>query len=313
MPLLYNEDGSLNWAPLPSGARSWENPYADLYKTYDASVKNLITSADLSYKLLSSLTLKTTLGYNELNGEAFLNIVPFRGRAPEDMGNPGLVSSNTNGSKSVSIEPQISYKQFFGKGTLQGLIGGSIQNSTSKSQFLTASGVTSDALTRNLASATSITINNNSAQYRYTALFSRFSFDWDKKYLVNLSARRDGSSRFGSGKQFGNFGSFGSAYIFSEEKYIKSNLPFISFGKLRLSYGVSGNDGIGDYQYFEKYQVVDASDPYLGVKGYQTSGIFNSDYAWESSRKLETGLDLGFFNDRILFQRAILEIGRVIK
>jgi TonB-linked SusC/RagA family outer membrane protein len=303
-PSLYNEDGSLNWAPLTSGAKSWDNPYAELNRVYDASVKNLLASADLSYKLLTSLTLKTTLGYNELNGEAFLNRFPFKGRAQEEMGATGLVALNTNGAKSVSIEPQISYKQFYGKATLQGLIGGSIQNSTSKSQLLTASGFTSDALVRNLASATSYNINNNSSQYRYVALFSRFSFNWDNKYLVNLSARRDGSSRFGPGKQFGNFGSFGSAYVFSEEKYIKSTLPFISFGKLRLSYGVSGNDGIGDYQYFEKYQIVDASDPYLGVKGYQTSGIFNSDYAWESSRKLETGLDLGFSHDRILLSTS---------
>src|SRR5690606_32425633 len=103
--------------------------------------------------------------------------------------------------------------------------------------------------------------------------------------------RRDGSSRFGSGKQFENFGAVGLAWIFSEEGGIKKAIPFLNFGKLRGSYGTTGNDQIPDYGFYNSYQT------YLG--GLISTGLTNPDYAWEVNKKLEAALELGFFKDRI--------------
>ena len=66
---------------------------------------------------------------------------------------------------------------------------------------------------------------------------------------MNLSYRRDGSSKFGPNYKWGDFGAIGAAWIFSNESFIKNALPFLSFGKLRTSYGITGNDQIADYQY----------------------------------------------------------------
>jgi hypothetical protein len=142
-------------------------------------------------------------------------------------------------------------------------------------------------------------ISNTTSEYKYNAGFARLSYNWLDKYLINLSGRRDGSSRFGPGRQFGNFGSIGSAWIFSQENFVKSALTFLSFGKLRFSYGTSGNDGIGDYQFMELYNPVTLPESYRGIKLISSSGLSNPYFGWESVTKMEVGLDLGFFKDRL--------------
>src|SRR5690606_10326505 len=115
-------------------------------------------------------------------------------------------------------------------------------------------------------------------------------------YILNLTGRRDGSSRFGPGRQFGNFGAVGVAWLFSEEPFLK-NSSFISFGKLRGSYGTTGSDNIGDYQFMGTYTVT--GDDYNGVSTLAPSGIANPLFGWEVNKKLEVGLELCLFKNRV--------------
>jgi len=112
-----------------------------------------------------------------------------------------------------------------------------------------------------------------------------------------LNFRRDGSSRFGPNKKFGNFGSVGAAWVFSEEKFLKDKASWFSFGKLRSSYGVVGSDEIGDYQYLESFTASTAV--YNGSSSLVPSRIANNDFQWESTKKFELALELGFLNDRL--------------
>jgi hypothetical protein len=116
------------------------------------------------------------------------------------------------------------------------------------------------------------------------------------RYLFNGTVRRDGSSRFGPGKQFGNFGSLGLGWIFSSEPVIKKILPFLSYGKIRGSYGVTGNDQIPDYQYLSTYR---SGAIYQEISGLSPSVISNDLYSWETNRKLEAAIEMGFLKDRI--------------
>jgi hypothetical protein len=134
--------------------------------------------------------------------------------------------------------------------------------------------------------------------YRYDALYGRLSYNWQEKYLLNLTARRDGSSRFGSDRQFGSFGATGVGWIFSKERFIENNFSFLSFGKLRASYGTTGNDQIPDYQYLSTYSSI--SNTYQGYTGLFPTQLTNPYFAWELVKKIEGGLELGFFKDRIL-------------
>lgn len=132
--------------------------------------------------------------------------------------------------------------------------------------------------------------------YKYQAFFGRINFNYQQKYIANLTARRDGSSRFGPGKQFANFGALGFAWLFSNEKFLQ-NSRYLSFGKIRGSYGTTGNDQIGDYQFFDTYSVNGVL--YNGISGLSPTRLFNSDFGWETNKKLEAALELGFFKDRI--------------
>jgi hypothetical protein len=120
--------------------------------------------------------------------------------------------------------------------------------------------------------------------------------------LINLTGRSDGSSRFGPGKQVGNFWSAGLGWIFSNEPFIKNGVPFISFGKLRSSYGVTGNDQIGDYKYLDNWQ--DVTGSYLGNRGINPVQLADSNYSWEVNRKVEAALELGLFKDQLMISLA---------
>lgn len=85
----------------------------------------------------------------------------------------------------------------------------------------------------------------------YNSIFARLGYNWKHKYFINLTGRRDGSSRFGPEKHFANFGAIGGAWILSEEKFLKNKLPSLSFAKIRGSYGITGSDQIGDYGYLD--------------------------------------------------------------
>ena len=117
---------------------------------------------------------------------------------------------------------------------------------------------------------------------------------------MNLTGRRDGSSRFGPNNRFANFGALGAAWLFSEESFTKNTLPWLSHGKLRGSYGSTGNDQIGDYRYFNSYG--SSGVPYNGIIGLYPTALYNPDFGWEENRKLEVALELGLLNDRVTAQ-----------
>ncbi|HEV9036026.1 MAG TPA: SusC/RagA family TonB-linked outer membrane protein, partial [Puia sp.] len=254
---------------------------------------------ELSYEVLPGLELKTSLGYTDLQTGEYTD-------APTAAIDPTLRSFVPSSADFANydyqtwiVEPQASYKVKLGGGKLSALVGGTIEQNTSQGQVLQATGFTSDQLLGNIQAASSIVVNAvTNTQYKYGAIFGRLGYSWMDKYLLDLTARRDGSSRFGPGKQYANFGAAGGARIFSREEFVQKALPFLSFGKLRASYGTSGNDQIPDYGFMSLYS--STINPFLGSQGIYPYNLANPDYAWEINKKLEGGIELGLFKDRIL-------------
>jgi len=296
-PSAFNPNGTLNFAneTWPDG-----NPYTSFLQKYTDQTNNLISNLVLSYQVLKSLELKVTMGYTNLETNENTQY-PIAANDPAYDVTTGSSTFVTSSISSWIIEPQLNYHINIGKGTLNTLLGTTLQQNTTHSQILDGEGFTSDALLSNIGNASSITDETYGALdniYKYTAGFVRLNYNLNDEYLVNLTGRRDGSSRFGPGKQFGNFGAAGVAWIFSKEKSVQDFLPFLSFGKLRGSYGTSGNDQIGDYKFLELYK--STQYPYQGIQGLYPTNPTNPDLAWEVTKKLEFGLDLGFFKDRLL-------------
>lgn len=201
-----------------------------------------------------------------------------------------------NGNETFIVEPQLSYIKSFGQSSLNILAGGTYQNAVRNNEFIRASNFTNDLLLENIGSASTYSTLNSNINYRYVSAFGRLNYNLDEKYLVNASIRRDGSSRFGPGNEFGTFGAIGAAWLFSEERWLK-NSTFLSYGKLRGSYGTTGNDQIADYQYLSAYG--QSGNIYEGIPTLQPTRIANADFHWETTRKLELAIELGFFKNRL--------------
>lgn len=291
-PELYNSDGTLNWQ---QGGQSFENPLAYLKKPYKSIGENLLANLQLTYRLLPGLTVKSSIGYNTIRVDETL-IEPIAAQNP-DFSPTGTYSVGSTKMHSIIFEPQASYTKVSAIGNWEALVGASYQQTENSGTTMLASGYTNDALIKSLSGAGSTYQYNDLSQYKYAAIFTRLGYTLRSKYLVNLNFRRDGSSRFGPKKRFSSFGSIASAWIFSSETAIRKSLPFLSFGKLRFSYGTTGNDQIGDYKYLDTWSV---GQPYQGSTSLYPSSLFNPNYSWETIRKIEAGIQLGFFNDKLL-------------
>jgi TonB-dependent starch-binding outer membrane protein SusC len=298
-PALYDANGNLNWQK-----DTWNNPYSILYRKSKSVTTNLIGNLNVSYTLLPGLDVKAGLGYNKVSMNQDM-IYPLSSYSPSAASLTQLRKHifGTNNITTWNIEPQINYIKQVSNGKLEALIGLTLQETINESIAQTAIRFPSDALINNIAAAGAISVNNNNySQYRYNALFGRVGYIWKERYLINLTGRRDGSTRFGPKKQFGNFGAIGAGWIFSNEKFIQNSLSFLTYGKIRGSYGTTGNDRIPDYQYLSTYSVYNST--YLGAIGLYPTQIANPYFGWETVKKLEFGLELGFLNDRILLSSS---------
>lgn len=293
-PALYDDKGKLNWEN-----NTFENPLAKLEGKIKGDTYDFLANILLSYDLGKGFTAKTSLGYTDLNQDQ-LNLLPSTSYNPSyGLGSEvSSVFANTVNRSSWIIEPQLGWNYSLGKGKIEVLAGTTFQQQKSNQLISAGEGFASNSLIENPASAnTYLILNSDETLYRYQALFGRVNLNWDSKYLLNFTGRRDGSSRFGPGRQFATFGAVGAAWVFSLEDFVKEKMSFLSFGKLRASYGTSGNDQIGDYQYLDTYST--SGYTYGGINGLTPTRLFNPDFGWETNKKLEAALELGFLNDRI--------------
>lgn len=303
-PDLLNPDGSVNWAPTSTGTSSLfgNNPYAALLQTFQNRTNNLVASSVLSYEIIPGLNIRSNFGYTNMQTKQ-QNTYPLIAQAPENRRyNTNYAIQNTSSINSWIAEPQLTYKKVFGKGIIEALLGSTFQQSNREGVQIKSDGYSNPANLGDLTYASSITANNFlQSIYKYNAVFARLNFNWDDKYLVDLTARRDGSSRFGANNKFHDFGAAGLAWMFSKEDFIAEKLPFLSYGKLRASYGTTGNDQVGDYSYLNLYGSVYTPVPYQGQVGLAPNSLPNPDLQWELTKKFEVALETGFLNDRILF------------
>ncbi len=300
-PSLYNADGTLNWALNVSGSSTWDNPlaYTQNYHFYNAT-QNLVSNLQLEYILLPGLTIRNSVGYtnlqSDINTTTFLEYYrPERRATSQRTAERGLRTMN-----SWIVEPQLQYNGRLGNGKIESLLGATALQNTVDFLGLMGTGYSNNFVMGSFAAAKRIEIlASGSSMYRYNALFGRLNYSWEDKYLLNLTARLDGSSRFGDNNKTHTFWSVAGGWIFSQEKWMQRKLPWLSFGKLRASYGTTGNDQIPDYMYLALYAYSTSTINYQNTQGLQIYDLSNPNLQWEETRKQQWGLDLGFLNDRI--------------
>ena len=294
IPALFDSIGKLNW---DVGGFAFDNPMSVLLQNYDVETDRLTANLVLNYTIMSHFHIKLNLGYNDINADE-KTLYPISSQNPS-YSPVGSSFFGISRFKNWIIEPQCSYNSPLGKkGEIQILIGTTWQHNLNKRSSTTAYGYTNDNLINSTIGAQSIVSENGHSLYKYGSIFGRVKYDWNKKYLIDFTGRRDGSSRFGPGKQFANFGATGIGWIFTKENFIHQAFPFLSFGKIRSSYGITGNDLIGDYQFLNTYS--ETRYPYQSQPSLFPSRLYNPNYSWEQIRKLDIAIELGFWKDRLL-------------
>jgi len=285
---LYTEGGDYYW-------RSTTNPLAEMNATTSAKTDNLSGNLTLDYRVIKNLIFKISTGYNKIN----INQQQLYPTVALQPGSVNYAQYARNSSQNFITEPQLLYDVQKRNSRINILLGGTYQDRLSEGSFFKASNFSNEQLLANISSAATIDTRTNSyTYYRYASAFARVNYQLADRYILNATIRRDGSSRFGAGNRFGNFGSLGMAWIFSQESWLANAVPALSYGKLRASYGTVGNDQIPDYQFLSTYNSSGLN--YQGQGTLKPARIDNTEFHWETTRKLDLALELGWFNNRIL-------------
>lgn len=144
------------------------------------------------------------------------------------------------------------------------------------------------------------TVGSSATKSRMASFFGRVNYSFKDRYLLTATIRTDGSSNFAEGNRWGVFPSVAAGWRFTEEEFLSPLRDVLSNGKLRLSYGETGNSNVGDVAY-SYYKVGDRNNIFGGsmINGVYLDQLGNGNVTWETTREWNVGLDLGFLNGRI--------------
>lgn len=298
-PALYDNLGNINWELQPNGLSTFDNPLKNFQTIYTNQTQNLIANSIIQYELFNGLQIRSSFGFNNLSSNE-TSIIPLDYWRPDD---PSKTRSARYSDKSIKtwiIEPQIEYIKTFPFGKINALVGSTFQENKSDLTAIEGRGYDSDITLKDINAAANISITNSmQSKYRYSAIFGRAGYSYHDKYYLNVNVRKDGSSRFGSENMFHTFYSIGGAWIFSNENFLQPISSILNFGKIRVNYGTTGNDQIGDYRFLSLYAPLTTPVPYQGAKGTNPIGLANPNLQWEQNNKINIGIDLGFLDNRI--------------
>ena len=291
---LYNPNGTLYWY---SGIN---NPEALFMQKYIGKTSSFITNTGIRYSLLPGLDFKTNFGFTRISIKQNTQLPGYSKNPVNMVSNSARFADITQ--ESWLIEPQLNYNKRLGEVFVSVLAGTSFQRNLNEGLSISADNYTNPAQLGSLTGAgtnPAPDMQPSYTLYKYTSVFGRLNFEWKSRYILNATVRRDGSSRFGPGKRFGTFGSVAAAWIFSDEDGLREALPFLSFGKIRSSYGITGNDQFSDYYYMSTLASASGSYAYQGSSVLFPARIPNPALAWESTKRLDVGIELGFAGNRI--------------
>ncbi|WP_165806421.1 SusC/RagA family TonB-linked outer membrane protein [Chitinophaga parva] len=284
-------DGSFNWAP------GFNNPYANMAQYYKARSHTADITSQISYAIWNSLRLKFNAGVVAEKMDE-INVGPVASINPSAGITTGRSGFGKNSLQSWTMEPMLEYSHSIARAKVLLLAGATLHRASNNNYIINATGYTDPNSLESIRGAAAIdTLTNQSLDYRYLSGYGRARLQIKERYIMELTGRRDGSSRFGPNRQYAIFGGVGAAWLISAEPWMHSRFNTLSLAKLSFTYGTTGNDQIGDYAFQNRY--IQATYPYGGLRGLVPQQLSNNDYSWEESRKLNISVDLGFLKDRI--------------
>ena len=216
------------------------------------------------------------------------------------------VSQNRGEYFSSVITNQLSFDKNFGKHSISATAVAEKQDAQFKS--INLSGQRPDNNIKEVQGASNITGTTSNTESSLISYIGRLNYEFASKYLLSGSIRRDGSSKFAPGKKWGTFPSVSAGWRISEESFMK-DLQAISELKLRASYGVTGNNSIGDYDWQPLISANNTNYSFGNASqlGSYFNGLGNTGLSWEETIMKNIGLDLSLFNNKITLSTEVYE------
>lgn len=265
---------------------------------------NLLTNGYIQYEPIKGLVLKSSINLQYINTKYFF-FNPSTATYAINVPIPTTaVSRRNNMDESTWLNENLAtYTKSFNDHHFQLLGGVTTQKYTESNTNIQADTYTDDRLPT-IQGALNINrggTNNGANEWTLTSFLSRLTYNYKGKYLFTAAIRTDGSSRFGSKNRWGTFPSASLGWVLSDEDFFKQ-FRNISFAKIRTSYGVIGNNNIGNYtQYALVNNTVNSVFGDNVATGAAVTSMSNTNLGWETTKEYDAGIDLGFFNDRIQF------------
>ncbi|HEU0227408.1 MAG TPA: SusC/RagA family TonB-linked outer membrane protein, partial [Arachidicoccus soli] len=279
--------------PLFEGTKT--SPLAQaIYNTNDINRWRILGKQEVSVNLLKGLVFKTNVSLDYSNTDSYYFSPPIFSTA----GNPKSVYSDyrPDFNNSITNENTLNYKFKLKKAhNLDLLVGQSTQLNKYNSTYLRGIGNIDNQITSISGSANISNFSQTQEENSLVSLFTRANYNYKGKYLLSLLMRRDASSRFGNNNRDAYFPSVSAGWKFSGEKFA-SKLPWLYDGKLRASYGITGNQSIGNYA---AQGSIERLGSYLGNLGLASTSLPNPNLKWETTKQFDIGTDLSFFKGRL--------------
>lgn len=296
---VFQPDGS--YTQYNNNGIGFNNPIALLegYKNFHKVFRG-IGNAHLSAEIIEGLTLKTLWALDGTfnKSDSYMPQSVYSGSLTG-----GNASVATNQNLTWLNENTATYKKDFGKHRLDALLGFTQQTARYEALSASASGFLNDNTGSNdlgLGNPEQVNLPSSStANWTVLSWLGRLNYGFDDRYLVTLTGRYDGSSRFGKNNRWGFFPSAAFAWRAIEEEFVR-NLNVFSNLKIRASYGLTGNqDGIGNYPALDLWDAANYAFGGKIVNGITPIQIMNRNLKWESTLQSDIGIDMGFFENRL--------------
>jgi len=280
----------------PAGQLANPLELAEQYKR-KTQLFRLLTNSYASVEILKGLTFRTSIGLNFASDKGQTLYTPTGPRFTlPNVSNLNLAQSQEIGWLS---ETTLNYKKVINEHSFDAIVGYTAQANREESLNGNVSSLAVNGPTLlSLGDRTTLTASNGISENTLVSALGRLNYSFKGKYLLTATVRQDGSSRFGANNRSKTFGSIGAGWLLSEEGFIK-NIDFISSAKIRGSYGTTGSNGIPDFIARPSLNPVDQAFGSGLVKGVFNGDPGNSNLTWETSKKLDIGLDLSFMKNRI--------------
>ncbi|MDI3320670.1 SusC/RagA family TonB-linked outer membrane protein [Pinibacter soli] len=285
------------------------NPFKSLKNTLNKNITNdLISNAYLEYRIIPGLVLRVTGGIDQrlLESQKFYGSQTAQGSFLSGGGGPNGSITN-NKFTSLLNENYLTYTKTFNKDhSISAMVGMSNQKVETSINGLAATNVPNESLGINALGQGIAKTNTTTASPNTMASFlGRVNYSYQSKYLLTLSYRADGSSKFAPENHWAYFPSAAVAWHLSNEKFMDGLKSVISDAKLRATYGVTGNNRVSDFAYLSVYNM-DPGAAYtinnVPTNGAYPSTLGNQNLKWETTAQSDVGLELAFLRGRLALE-----------